>query len=143
LGIFFVIGLSFPLVEWMIPQKYPALAPRDLVQTYMTNEIQLDDGNALTISDVELFLETESTAVVLHGRALYPSFYESGEFWGDDDSYPLELRNISRLQFFLIGPVRVTAFIPLPDAPSDFPHAADVFILGCSERAGIRALAVK
>lgn len=143
ISVFFIIGLSFPLVEKMIPQRYPSMDSPSLIQRYELDEIRLDNGSMLQTKDLELFLEQEPSAVILYGRSLYPSFYESGEFWGDDDTYSLDIRSISRLQFLLIGPVREIVFLPVLESPSFFPNASDVLVIGCREDAGIRALAVR
>jgi hypothetical protein len=144
LSIFLIIGLAFPLVEKAIPQKYPALSSSELIQTYFAEDIILENGEAITPSDLTKFLEAEPNSTVLYGRALYPSFYKSGEFWGDDDSYPLEMRDISRLQFLLIGPAQRQIYIPLTSSPNFFPHSADVIVVGCKTKTGgVQALLVK
>ncbi|MBL8050639.1 MAG: glycosyltransferase family 39 protein, partial [Anaerolineales bacterium] len=142
LSIFLIIGLAFPLIEKSIPKKYPELTSTELVQTYFANDVVLENGESITASALEMFLEAEPSSTVLYGRALYPSFYQSGEYWGDDDSYPLEMRNISRLQFTIIGPMQRRVYIPLPEAPLSFPHTSDVVVIGCVTNAGIQALIV-
>ena len=132
-----VIGLSLPLIEWSMPVQYPAVKANELIPNLISDE------SPIPASDIEYFLATESSATLLYGRALYPSFYESGKYWGDDDSYPLTVRNMSRLQFQLIGPQGGFVFLPLLDSPDYFPHASDVFVLGCDTKDGVRALAVR
>jgi hypothetical protein len=141
-SILLIIGLAFPLVEKSIPKKYPELTPNELAQTYFVNDITLENGEVITASALEMFLEAEPSSTVLYGRALYPSFYQSGEYWGDDDSYPPAMRNISRLQFLLIGPMQGRVYIPLPEAPLSFSHASDVVVIGCRANAGLQALIV-
>lgn len=142
LSIFLIMGLAFPLVEKSIPKKYPELTSNELIQNYFVNDIVLENGETITASALEMFLTAEPSSTVLYGRALYPSFYQSGEYWGDDSSYPLEIRNISRLQFTIIGPVQRRVYIPLPEAPLSFPHTSDVVVIGCVTNAGIQALIV-
>lgn len=142
LSIFLIIGLAFPLAEKNIPQKYPETTPHQLIQTYFSNGIALEHGEHISAAALEMFLKTEPRSAILYGRALYPSFYQSGEYWGDDDSYPPAMRNISRLQFLMIGPMQRRVYIPLPEAPLFFPHASDVVIIGCISSAGIQALIV-
>ncbi|MFN3492456.1 MAG: hypothetical protein ACK40V_09580, partial [Anaerolineales bacterium] len=143
LTIFLIVGLAFPLVEKAIPQKYPALSSSELIQTYFAEDTALENGEIITLSDLTKFLEAQPNSTVLYGRALYPSFYKSGEFWGDDDSYPLEMRNLSRLQFLVIGPVQRQIYILLISSPKFFPHGGDVVVIGCKTKAGIQALLVK
>lgn len=143
LGAFAVVGIAFPLVEWAIPPRYPPMDSRALIEKNAPAEIRLDTGGVITTEELQLFLEREASAVALYGRSLYPSFYESGVFWGDDDTYSPDIRNISRLQFFLIGPAQETVFIPMDGPPPVFSHASDVLIIGCREESGVRALAVR
>ncbi len=144
LSVFLIVGLALPLVEKAIPQKYPALSSNELVQTYFAEDIALENGEAITSSDLIRFLEAEPNSAILYGRALYPSFYKSGEYWGDDDSYPPDMRNISRLQFLLIGPAQRQIYIPVETSPNFFPHSADVLVVGCKTKTGgIQALIVK
>lgn len=140
--VFLLIGLAFPLIENLIPKKYPTLTPNELLQTYFANDIVLANGQVVPVSTLEVFLETDPNSTILYGRALYPSFYQSGEYWGDDDSYPPVIRDISRLQFLVIGPLQRRVYIPLSEASVSLPHASDVVIIGCSTNAGVEALIV-
>lgn len=140
---FLLIGLAFPLVEKLIPEKYPDSSQSELINSYILSDIVSDDDITISSSDIDKFLETEPTSIVVRGSALYPSYYQSGEFWGDDDSYPLEIRNINRLQFFLIGSMQRRVYIPINVSPEYFPHGVEVFVVGCQTNAGIRALLVQ
>lgn len=140
---FLVIGLAFPFIEKIIPQKYPDVPKNELIKSYILNDVILDNDITISLSDIDKFLETEPTSIVVRGSALYPSYYQSGEFWGDDDSYPLEIRNINRLQFLLIGSMQRRVYIPINVSPEYFPHGSEVFVVGCQTNAGIRALLVK
>src|SRR5690606_6765777 len=76
--VFLLIGLAFPLIENLIPKKYPTLTPNELLQTYFANDIVLANGQVVPVSTLEVFLETDPNSTILYGRALYPSFYQSG-----------------------------------------------------------------
>jgi hypothetical protein len=65
-----------------------------------------------------------------------------GEFWGEASPDLLNASQYNRLQFKLIGPDRVFVYIPLLDAPGYFPHASDVFIVGCMQGSSMRALLI-
>jgi hypothetical protein len=91
---------------------------------------------------LETFLETETGATVLHGRALYPAYYELGKFWGESSSNLLAASQYDRLQFRLIGPDRVFVYLPLQTAPDYFPHASDVFVVGCLREGSVQALLI-
>lgn len=135
---FLLLGISLPLTEMLIPKRYPEIGMDQMIAKHAAEEI---DG--ITSSDLKSFLETEPTAVVLYGRALYPSFYKQGEFWGDDNPFSLLVRNFNRLQFTYIGSENVMVFIPMDMPPQYFPNSSNVFILGCREDVGIYALAIK
>jgi hypothetical protein len=140
---FLLIGLFLPMIELAMPVRYPSLSQNELIETYAVDNLQLDGGGQITASALKKFLETEPAATVLYGRALYPSYYEQGNFWGDSNSALMVAKQFDRLQFTLIGPVQSFAFIPLQDAPKYFPHASDVFVVGCKQGDFIKALIVK
>jgi hypothetical protein len=140
---FLLIGLSLPIIELAMPVRYPSLPQNELIETYVPSALQLDGGEQVTASALKKFLETEPAATILYGRALYPAYYKQGSYWGDSNPTLLAVSQFDRLQFTLIGPVRAFAFIPLQGAPQYFPHAADVFLVGCKQDDLIRALIVK
>ena len=139
---FFVLGLSLPVWEGSVPVRYPAMGRIELARIYAPNGLILNDGRRLSTSALEEFLETEPGATVLHGRALYPAYYVRGKFWGDDSPNLVEASQYDRLQFNLIGPNEAFVYIPLDEAPQYFPHASDVFIVGCMRDAGLYVLLV-
>jgi hypothetical protein len=138
-----LIGLSFPLMEWSMPVSYPPLSDNELIETYAADGLPLDGGERVTASALKIFLETEPAATVRYGRALYPSYYEQGDFWGESSPSLLEASRSDRLQFSLIGPGPAFIFIPMQNVPQYFPHASDVFIVGCKQDDFIRALMIK
>jgi hypothetical protein len=137
-----LIGLSLPLVELLIPVRYPTLPSGELIAIHATG-LRSGNGEQVTVSAVKDFLKTEPDATVVYGRALYPSFYEQGSFWGESSTNLLAASQFNRLQFTMIGSTQAFTFIPLEDAPQYFPHAADVFIVGCEQGNFIRALILK
>ena len=137
---FLLIGLSLPMFELIMPVRYPALSQNELIERYVPDPLQFDGVEPVTASALKIFLETEPGATVLYGRALYPSYYERGDFWGESSANLLAASQFDRLQFYLIGPSRVFAFIPLERAPQYFPHASDVFVIGCEQDASLRVL---
>jgi 4-amino-4-deoxy-L-arabinose transferase-like glycosyltransferase len=142
LALFLLFGLSLPLTEILSTEQYPAMEESQLISRYMVNDLATEDGERVTASEVEHFLETEPAAVVLYGRALYPLFYESGKRWGDD-AYPRFVRDVSRLQFRIIGPEQRLVYMPLTVPPAYFPNASDVFIVGCNAGRVVRAIVVE
>lgn len=140
---FAIIGLLFPIVEWSIPERYPELTRHEMIQTYMPNGFVLDNGDQVGASSLETFLETDPAATVLYGRALYPQYYLKGKFWGESSGDLIEASQYNRIQFEMIGPMRGFAFLPLEQAPQYFPHASDVFAVGCNRNGAVQVLAIK
>jgi hypothetical protein len=132
---FLLVGLSLPIMELALPQRYPELPASELIQNHADEQFTTE---ALT-----RFLETESGAVVTYGRGLYPSYYERGKFWGETSPNLVAASQFNRIQFTLIGTDGGFTFLPLENAPQSFPHAADVFVVGCRQGGFIRALLVK
>ena len=141
---FLFLGISLPLTEVLIPERYSEVAADRAIAQYVSPGFLLDNGDQITPLDLKSFLETEAGAVVLYGRAIYPRYYKAGEYWGSQGSYPLAMLNMDRLQFILIGDKRGgPVFIPMTKAPEYFPQASDVLVIGCNTKDGIQALAVK
>lgn len=141
--VFIFLGISLPLTEILIPQRYSEMDTDQRLAEQAADGLMLENGTWITAAHVESFLETEPAAVVLYGRALYPLFYEQGKYWGSGESFSLLVGDLDRLQFTYIGSENAQVFIQRETPPDYFPNAADVFIIGCRERAGIRALAVE
>jgi hypothetical protein len=140
---FLLLGLSLPLSARYLPEQYPEMSPQRLIDTYMPEGLHLADGSEIAVQDVMDFAKSER-AVVTYGRALYPSFYEQGVYWGDDNPYNLDIRDYTRVQFNLVGQTRGGAFLPISSPPAVFPHASDVIVIGCVTASGnsTRALVV-
>lgn len=139
---FLLIGLSLPMLELAMPARYPVLPPNELIESHASG-LQAGDGQQVTAAALKNFLETEPGAIVAYGRALYPAYYQQGVFWGESSPNLLAASQFNRLQFTLIGPIQAFTFIPQEDAPQYFPHAADVFVVGCRQGDFIEALLVK
>ncbi len=135
---FMLVGLSLPLMEWVMPARYPYKTPDELIELHAGSP-----RPGVTTPALKKFLETEPNAMVAYGRALYPSYYEEGAFWGESSPQLLAASQFNRIQFTLIGPDQGFTFLPLEDAPQYFPHTADVFVVGCRQGDFIRALLVK
>jgi len=136
LAAFLLMGLSFPLIEQLIPPRYPNVDEQQLAQRIPSQGLLLDDGSRVLPKDIQSFLDAQGGAVILYGRALYPSYYERDDYWGEEDAFNLTVREFQRLQFKLLGPERVGAYIPLQSPPQYFPHASDVLVIGCKNPRG-------
>jgi hypothetical protein len=138
-----LISVAIPLIEWSVPQRYPVLTDQALIQNEWSDNVVLENGERISASDLQSFLQKETEAKIIYGRALYPSYYEKSKFWGEASANLLEASKYNRLQFTLIGSKNIFVFIPLQEAPLYFPHASDVFVVGCLKRTGIQALIIK
>ncbi len=135
---FLLVGLSLPLMELALPQRYPTLEAGAIIE-----KMQLDGDGRVTAEALTKFLETEPDAVVMYGRALYPSYYEQGNFWGETSPNLMAASQFNRIQFTLVGSGQFFIYLPLEEAPQYFPHASDVFVAGCRQEGFARALLVK
>jgi hypothetical protein len=135
---FLLVGLSLPLMELVLPARYPTLSSAEIIE-----KVKLVDGEQVNAEALKKFIETESGAVIAQGRALYPSYYEQGKFWGETSPNLVAASRFNRVQFTMIGPDQGFIFLPLEEAPQYFPHASDVFVVGCRQEGFIRALLVK
>jgi len=54
-----------------------------------------------------------------------------------------EASQYDRSQFDLTGSHAAFVYIALQAAPVYFPHASDVFVVGCMQKGGVRALLIK
>jgi hypothetical protein len=141
--LFAVIGISFPLFEWSFPELYPAMSPKELTEKYIPDGFAPTGAAVISTADVESFLETEPSAMVIYGRALYPAYYEQGTYWGDAP-HLAESKQYDRLEFLLIGARRSNVYIPMQTVTKYFPHASSVFVIGCNTpSSAIRALVIK
>ena len=138
-----LLGALMPLLEIVMPVRYPYLSHDQIIRRYVSGSISLSDGSTLTGSDLSSFLKTQNGSMIAYGRALYPGYYEMGKFWGDQNASLMAASAYDRLQFQLIGPLRAFVFLPLGKPPDFFPQAADVLVIGCVAPHGTQALLIK
>src|SRR5690606_3669387 len=69
-------------------------------------------------------------ADLVWGRALYPRYLRAGNGLVEDQEEWLENLPFHRTIFRMLGP-GVNMLGIFPGAPVQFPHAADVLVLGC------------
>jgi hypothetical protein len=77
--------------------------------------------------------------VTLHGRAIYPRWYDASE--GEPGSAKLGygVSDEARLVFFLVGEENTLVIFPLKAAPKSFPNATDITVTGIQEDGFVRA----
>jgi hypothetical protein len=123
-----LLSAAIPISERAIPERYRELSVEGTLDRLEEGGVLASTG--IDIQEVENFLDQERAEAWI-GRALYPRFYlagdgEPGSGWPSFTPRPYE-----RLGFYLIGPERRHVVLRMPAAPADFPHAADVLVLGC------------
>lgn len=120
-----LVGFSLIFVETFVPKQYLN------VETQTIERTLLDSKNSLLSENDVLALETllRQNNEKYYARALYPRFFESGD--GMDGKFNKFKLPFSRVEFYLVGTHTGLAVIPLESSPDTFPHASDVFVIGC------------
>ncbi len=140
---FLLVGASLPLVERVVPARYPPQSAAALTAEFLARpELR---NSTLDLPALERFAGMEGV-VVLKGRALYPRFYppiggEPGSGWA---AYkPYAYRSAARMGFLMVGPPYGVSqqVLVLDQAPKHFPNAADVLVIGCQEQGYVDVLA--
>jgi 4-amino-4-deoxy-L-arabinose transferase-like glycosyltransferase len=125
-GLFFGVGLSLPVVENVIPQRYPPLPQGQLIASLM-------DSPALEESSINPAcfkkLAAEDLLHIEQGRALYPRYYLAGDGEDFTDTPGYRVANVGRLVFDMIGQKNQRIILPMGSSPEFFPHASDVALV--------------
>ena len=133
-------GASLPLVEAIIPPRYTE-ASRQAWLAELQGSATLRENHP----DVQAALKNvpHSRLIVLHGRALYPRYYASGEGESSTKTTPFTPRDFARFSFYLVGPQKIGVLLPVAEQPSaPFPNGVDVLVAGCQDEGYLRALVV-
>lgn len=119
-GILFLgVGASLPLAEEVFPQRYPETSPAQLMQL-------LTSSPALSDAQVSADCVKQMVGGIQRGRALYPRYYEAGGGEWFTDSFGYKTEDEGRLVFTLLRDKVPRIVFPIDEAPSFFPHTADV-----------------
>ncbi|UYN88687.1 MAG: hypothetical protein KIT08_06175 [Anaerolineales bacterium] len=124
-------GLSYSLIEALSSPRFSKLSTVQVLEVV----------EKIPSAPTELISLLESgQASVLHGRALYPSFYSAGQ--GRDNDFLLtQVQDYPRVSFFLIGPEPAALLLPHDGADLHFPNASDAIVIRCSSQ-DVNVLAV-
>ncbi len=135
---FFLLTASLPVTERMIPNRYQAMTASSALASLEADGLLQSAGVDRMV--VERLLEGEA-AEALIGRALYPRYYKAGKglLGGGWPAY--EPRDFNRLGFVLTSPA-TPVVLPVETAPSPFPNASDVLVIGCKQPEHVEALMV-
>lgn len=127
------LGIALVLVwgHQLFPSLYPAKSQPELLQEYQ-NTSQATD---IEIADWKNFLQQEG-ATILHGRAIYPIYFEAEEGMVNFNWPSFAPQPYSRLAFYLIGPQSKSVNLPMDSPPRYFPDGASVIVIGCKIGAG-------
>ena len=123
-----LFSTSLFLAEALTPERYPLHAQPQQMDAYLS--VRQTYHNAPTIAILAGFLE-QSDAVLLHGKALYPRFFEPKKGFSRNGLISFRPYEFARLGFYLLGPNPEHIILPLTVSPETFPHAAEVWVLGC------------
>lgn len=124
-------GLSYSIIEAVSQPRYERLNSEQALAA--VQEIPAAPGELITLLE-------SGQASILHGRALYPSFYGAGQ--GRESGFTLtQVQDYSRLSFFLIGSEPVALLLPHEGEDLHFPNASDVIVIRCSSQ-DVNVLAV-
>lgn len=132
------MGSLIPLTNLLNPPRYERL---DTLQITAKLDSQFLAEHGITDGELQSFLEQEQ-AFILEGRALYPR-----HIWrGVNPRIPghlLSRKPYSRMAFTAIGRHgHLPVVLVTGDEWFDFPHTADVFVIGCREDEFLDAWAV-
>lgn len=121
----FLWGMTYPLGEVFIPERYPTKAMLDFSEEYLPD-----------ISDEFRDLSGKSTTEVelIYGKVFYPRFLFSGEsLGGDNPKMRYTDSSLNRLEFYLAGSENGWAALPAAKDLAPVPHGSEVIVLGIQE----------
>ena len=144
--IYFGLGLVLLVVGALLPITEYVIKPRYTLQTKQLwlGEIKQSKTFLSDYPQIKLHIEdiTPDDPRVLQGRALYPRYYPIGESDLDYEAWNSP-RAYDRFSFYLVGPVNTGVVVQLDRKPAiNFPHAADVLIIGCQDEGFFKGLIV-
>jgi hypothetical protein len=118
-----LVGASIPLSEVIFPEKYPSQTQEQLAAA--------------------MGMAPQSGEFILYGRAIYPRYYEAGDGEPGTAKLGYGVSDEARLVFWLAGPQPGLVILPLENAPTFFPNAAEVWIAGTLDGGTLRARVIK
>lgn len=150
-----LIGSILLVFEFAIPQRYSMAELEDLVEDNLLvpgisqlapNELTiledlLSENDLLSDKEVLVFESTPAGDLGLsYGRALYPRYYRGSDGMdGKQDAFKLPF---SRIEFSMVGLQNELAVLPFDRESVNFPHAADVIVVGCKNEAYVEVVAL-
>ena len=118
-----LVGVALPLMEQIIPPRYTQAGIDERIEDLLGGNGVLSDLDAARFQ--ALLDEGQS---IWYGRALYPRYFQSGD--GMEGLGGVYKQSYSRLEFFLVGTKNQLAALPFAEGEIEYPHAADVLLIG-------------
>jgi hypothetical protein len=133
-----MLASLLPASELLFPTRYGRVTKGALLDSRSFRE--LEPLTEYSRADIAAFLDKRRT-VVLTGRALFPRYFSHrGATPGPEDA--LSQVDFPRTEFTLAGPAGSQTVLLSGPMPAEFPHAADVYVLGCRQDGYVDALLV-
>ena len=133
-------GSLLPLSERLAKPVYTNLTKEEMIS--LLGQRGLDTQRPDDFKVIQQLL-SDSSAVGIIGRALYPRFYKAGQGIEEGSRTVLtQERDYNRIGFSVIGEQEVAVLLRLQKPPASFPNASDVLVFGCWSNQYLEASAV-
>ncbi len=129
-----VFGISIPLIEVGIPDRYSAETRDQMLNTFFSVETNVSEHAQ---QKIEGFLAAGGKAIV--GRGLYPQIFASGYGTGESKKGPRSPKPYPRLVFDLVSTLTLDITLPLDGEPAYFPNGSDTLVFLCLDEVRARA----
>lgn len=133
-------GSLLPLSERLAKPVYTNLTKEEMISLLGQRGLNTQRPDSFKVISQLL---SDSNAVAIIGRALYPRFYKAGQ--GIEEGSQMVLtqeRDYNRIGFSVIGEQETQVLLRLQKPPVSFPNASDVLVFGCWSNQYLEASAV-
>jgi hypothetical protein len=119
-------------VEKVFPQKYSRVSQPELAAIVLASPALYE--MEFPVACLQEMLARDDVSF-LHGRALYPRYYEADGGESFTDSFGYKVSDQGRLVFTMMHQQSNTRIVfPMDEPPMFFPHTADVTLVYGNER---------
>ena len=133
-------GSLLPLSERLAKPVYANLTKEEIIS--LLGQRGLNTQRPDNFKVIQQLL-SDSSAVGIIGRALYPRFYKAGQGIEEGSQTVLtQERDYNRIGFSVIGEQETQVLLRLQKPPASFPNASDVLVFGCWSNQYLEASAV-
>jgi len=130
--IFAFIGALPWMIENIAPPRYPDQSHGDL-------EAKIISQSNVTTNNMIKIFASQPGAFLQTGRVLYPRFFSKNDGLASANPWPAyAFHDYPRIGFLLLNQTSVSVVFPTKKI-SEFPHAADVIVLGCQRDGYVEA----